>query len=396
MKVIFGVDAITRPLTGIGRYAWELAKRLPASDDIQEVSFFTYGKFLTREALLCIGDDSSRTPAHLRWDLISALRRRLARSLIASWAYGKVLPALGRVRLRSYADYLFHSPSFLLPCHDGPSISTIHDLSIFCFPQWHPQNRVRRMNKEIEQTLKKASHLITDSETVRQEIIKHFLWPAGKVTAVPLGVNSTFFPRGPSETTPILSSFGLTPGAYALCVATIEPRKNIEQLISAFEKLPLSLRQSYPLVLVGDIGWTSEGIHKRIDEARRRGWLKYLGYVREVFLPALYSGCRAFLYPSLYEGFGLPLLESMACGAPVLTSNCSSMPEVVGDAGILVDPCDILSISNGIERVLTDETWRSRTVALGIERARPMTWDVSASKTVEVYRQVWDGKRLPD
>jgi alpha-1,3-rhamnosyl/mannosyltransferase len=252
------------------------------------------------------------------------------------------------------------------------------------------------MNKEIEKTLKKASHLITDSETVRQEIIKFFLWPAGKVTTIPLGVSSAFFSRDPSETIPILRSFGLKPGAYALCVGTIEPRKNVEQLISAFERLPLSLRQSYPLVLVGDIGWNSEGIHKRIDEAQRRGWLKYLGYVREVFLPALYSGCRAFLYPSLYEGFGLPLLESMACGAPVLTSNCSSMPEVVGDAGILVDPCDILSLSNGIERVLTDETWRSRAVALGIERARPMTWDVSARKTVEVYRRVWDGRRLPD
>jgi alpha-1,3-rhamnosyl/mannosyltransferase len=250
------------------------------------------------------------------------------------------------------------------------------------------------MNKGIEKVLKTASHLIAVSETVRQEIINLFSWPDDKVTAVPHGVDSTFFPRGPSETIPILRGFGLTPGGYTLCVATIEPRKNIGGLINSFERLPLSLRQSCPLVLAGDIGWNSEGIHKQIKEAQRRGWLKYLGYVREAFLPALYSGSRAFLYPSLYEGFGLPLLEAMACGAPVLTSNCSSMPEVVGDAGILVDPCDILSISNGIERILTDDTWRIHAVERGIKRARPMTWDVSARKTVEVYRRVWDGRTL--
>jgi alpha-1,3-rhamnosyl/mannosyltransferase len=159
-------------------------------------------------------------------------------------------------------------------------------------------------------------------------------------------------------------------------------------LIDAFEMLPVTLRKKYPLVIAGFSGWKSADIHKRISRAVRKGFVRYIGYVPEYALPALYSGCRAFLYPSLYEGFGLPLLEAMACGAPVMTSNCSCMPEVAGNAGFLVDPEDVPSISEGIERVLSDETWRSFAIDLGIERARLMTWDATVQKTIEVYRLV--------
>ena len=395
MKIIFSVDAITRPLTGIGRYAWELAKRLPGSDCIQEVIFFSNGKFVSYDELLSIGDSSPVNAARIQWRVLSTLRRGLARFPIASSAYGKFQPVAGKIRLKPYGDYLFHSPNYLLPPHDGPAIATIHDLSIFSHPEWHPETRARRLNRAIGKTLRKAAHLITDTETVRQEVIDYFSWPFDKVTAIPLGVGDTFYRREPSEIISILGKFGLIHGAYSLCVGTIEPRKNIERLIRAFEKLPVTLQQSYPLVLVGDRGWNSKGIHKTIDEGRRKGWLKYLGYVPESHLPALYSGCMAFLYPSLYEGFGLPLLEAMACGVPILTSDISCMPEVAGGAAILVDPADISSITAGIEKALTDEAWRLRAIALGLRKAESMTWDMSVQKTVEVYSRVWNGINHP-
>jgi alpha-1,3-rhamnosyl/mannosyltransferase len=168
----------------------------------------------------------------------------------------------------------------------------------------------------------------------------------------------------------------------------VEPRKNIVRLIDAFEMLPVALKKKYPLVIAGFSGWKSEDIHKCISRAAQDGFVRYIGYVPEKAMPALYGGCRAFLYPSLYEGFGLPLLEAMSCGAPVMTSNCSCMPEVAGNAALLVDPLDLSSISAGIEKALSDEKWRSCAINLGLERARAMTWDATVRKTVEVYRRV--------
>ncbi|HTZ18583.1 MAG TPA: glycosyltransferase family 1 protein [Dissulfurispiraceae bacterium] len=396
MKIILGVDAITRPLTGTGRYALELAKRLPLSAEICEAIFFAHGNFVSQGALLNICEGTSVNSSDIRWHIISMLRRRLAQSPLFSNTYNKLIPIIGKVRLRPYSGYLFHGTGFLLPPHDGPSVVTIHDLSVFRRPEWHPRTRVKRQNAVIGRTLGMVSHIITDSETVRQEVIDYFSWPAERITAVPLGVNGRFIRRDHDEVNRVLGDFGLTDGSFTLSVATVEPRKNIERLIMAYEKLPVSLRSRYPLVIAGDNGWKSEDIHDLMDEAKRKGWLKYLGYVPDSCLPALYSGCRAFLYPSLYEGFGLPILEAMACGAPVLTSNCSCMPEVAGDAGILVDPKDVESISAGIEKALTDDQWRLQAAERGIGRSRSMTWDISAHKTVEVYRKVWEERVTGD
>jgi glycosyltransferase involved in cell wall biosynthesis len=391
VKVILGVDAITWPLNGIGRYARELAKRLPGSDEIGEARFFAHGKIVSNGELIAIADGSPSSPTMIGWRFFSSMRRRFIHSPVAAWGYSRVLPVFERARLRAFSDYLFHSPSYLLPGHGGPSVTTIHDLSVFKFPQWHPQYRVKRLNDAIDKTIKTASHIITDTETVRQEVIEYFSLPADMVTAVPLGVDSRFVYCEPSVTTQLLSSYGLKPGEYSLCVATIEPRKNIDQLITAFGNLPVSLQRKYPLALVGDYGWNSGKIHNLISDAEQKGRLRYLGHIPEEGLTALYSGCRAFLYPSLYEGFGLPLAEAMACGAPVMTSDCSCMPEVVGDAGILVDPCDILSISAGIERVLTDDAWRRSAMKRGVARARSMAWESTVCRTIDVYNLVWNG-----
>jgi glycosyltransferase involved in cell wall biosynthesis len=392
VKVILGVDAITWPLNGIGRYALELAGRLPVSDEIEELRYFAHGKFVSAGELKAISRGELASAASYGWRLFSEVKHGLRNSRVAAWGQMKVLPVIEKMRLKSCADYLFHSPSYLLPGHGGPAISTIHDLSVFKFPQWHPKYRVKRLNAAIGRTLSIASHVITDTEVVRREVIDYFALPEDKVTAIPLGVDKSFSVLKDSETAPLLNAFGLKPGEYSLCVSTIEPRKNIERLIRAFENLPAALQRQYPLVLVGDYGWNSGDIHRLISNAEEKGMVKYIGHVPDGALPALYSGCRAFLYPSFYEGFGLPLLEAMACGAPVLTSDCSCMPEVVGDVGMLVNPQDILSISNGIERVLTDEAWRQPATERGLARAHAMTWENTVSLTVDLYNLVWNRK----
>ena len=377
MKIIFAVNAIKPPLTGIGRYTWELANRIPIMPGVESVRFFAGGRWINDVGALL--DQSS---AKL------AMRQRLIRSPVAVAAYRLLSPLLLRQRLRHLSDYLYHSPNFYLPPFSGPTIATIHDLSFFRHPQFHPPERVDFMRREIALTLRRANFLITDSEFIRQEIIEFLGWPEDKVRAVPLGVGDEYRPRGVDETVGVLKKFGLEFGSYALCVATIEPRKNIDTLLSAYEALPQTLRNRYPLALAGGHGWRSEAIHRRIEQGQRQGWLHYLGYVSEADLPTLFSGARGFVYPSLYEGFGLPVLEAMASGLPVLISNRSSLPEVASGAALIVEAEDVQAMTENIRVLLEDDQWRSVAAKRTLEVAAQYSWGMTAQKTAEVYRAV--------
>jgi|AntAceMinimDraft_1070359.scaffolds.fasta_scaffold03905_5 alpha-1,3-rhamnosyl/mannosyltransferase len=377
MKIILAVNAIKPPLTGIGRYTWELANRVPSMQDVESVRFFFEGRWVSDVRALL-----DQSPAKL------AVRQRLLRSPVAVAAYRLLSPLLLRQRLRAFPDHLYHGTNFYLPPCAGPAIATLHDLSIFLCPQFHPPERVAFMQREIQIALGRANYLITDSEFIRQEIIEFFGWPEDKVRAVPLGVDEAYRPRGVDETAGVLGRFGLAYGGYALCVATIEPRKNIEALLLAYEALPLALRNRYPLVLVGGYGWRSEAIHRRIDRGQQQGWLRYLGYVSEADLPLLFSSARGFVYPSLYEGFGLPVLEAMASGLPVLISNRSSLPEVASGAALIVEAEDIQAMTESIRVLLEDDAWRGEASRRSLEVASRYSWDTTARETVEVYRAV--------
>lgn len=378
MKIILAVNAIKPPLTGIGRYTLELANRISDMQEVDKVRFFFEGRWVNNISPLL-----NQSPSKL------AVRQRLLRSPLAVAAYRRLSPFLLRHRLKSFSEHLYHSPNFYLPPFTGPAIATIHDLSIFRCPQFHPAERVSFMQREIEIALTRANFLITDSEFIRQEIIEFFGWPADKVQAVPLGVAEKYRPRGPEEAADVLKKFGLDFGSYALCVATIEPRKNIEVLLSAYEALPQEQRNRYPLVLVGGSGWRSENIHRRIEQGQREGWLRYLGYVSEAALPILFSAARGFVYPSLYEGFGLPVLEAMASGLPVLISNRSSLPEVASGAALISEPEDVQTMTENIRLLLEDDQWRSEASRRSLEVAEQYSWEETARKTVEVYRTVY-------
>jgi glycosyltransferase involved in cell wall biosynthesis len=377
MKIILAVNAIKPPLTGIGRYTWELASRICSMQDVEEVRFFFEGRWVNDISTLL-----NQSSAKL------AFRQRLLRSPFAVAAYRRFSPLLLQHRLQSFREHVYHSPNFYLPPFAGPAIATIHDLSIFRCPQFHPAERVAFMQREIETALTRANFLISDSEFIRQEIIDFFGWPAEKIQAIPLGVAKEYRPRTVEQAASVLSKFGLDFGSYALCVATIEPRKNIEVLLSAYEALPQSLRNCYPLVLVGGSGWRSETIHRRIEQGQRQGWLHYLGYVAETELPILFSAARGFVYPSLYEGFGLPVLEAMASGLPVLISNRSSLPEVASGAALVVEAEDVQAMTESIRLLLEDEQWRSDASRRSLEVAEKYSWETTARKTVVVYHAI--------
>lgn len=389
MNLIFAVDAIFPPLTGVGRYTWELARRLEASSGAGDVRFVSMGAWIKRleDLRAGFGEESGTQGPSMR-QMTVPLRKFLNKQVWAIYGYSATVPRWTEYRLRGLEDYLYHSPNFFVPPFGGRSISTVHDLSIYKYPEAHPRARRKLFDLEMARTLNNADHLITDSERMRKEVIDYFTWPESNITAVHLGVDPVFRPHSEWEVLPVLKAYGLTAGRYSLCVSTLEPRKRIESLLASYEMLPRALRSHYPLVLAGDTGWLSEGIHARAEKGRSAGWIRCLGFVPRDHLPAIYAGARAFCYPSIYEGFGLPVLEAMASGVPVLTSNRSSLPEVAGGAAWLVNPDDLDAMKTGICQILEDEDWRSRAVEQGMSRAAEKTWDRCMSETMEVYKRV--------
>ncbi|MFZ0488581.1 MAG: glycosyltransferase family 1 protein [Arenicellales bacterium] len=388
MKLIFAVDAVFPPLTGIGRYTWELGRRLEANPEIADIRFFSMGRRIRR-----LGDQENMfakggVKAGPRRRISVGMRQRLSKQVWAVRGYNAVIPRWTQYRLRTLEEYVYHSPSFFVPRFKGRSIATIHDLSNYKYAEMHPRARRKMFELNMTQTLAQVSHMITVSEAMRREIIEYFGWPETKISTVHLGVDPIFRPRLEKELQSTLNRYSLAPGMYALCVSTLEPRKRIESLLTAYAILPAQLRGRYPLVLSGDSGWLSESLHAQLDEARRAGWVRWLGFVPEEDLPFLYAGARVFCYPSVYEGFGLPVLEAMASGVPVLASDKSSLPEVTDGAALLVDPDDVEAMSEGVHRVLEDTAWRTQSMERGLAVASNKTWEHCTGRTIEVYRRV--------
>lgn len=377
MKVILSVDALNPQLTGVGRYTDELVKGLASKPDIESLRFFRKGRWIEDPQKLVHGE---ATPLLSESPLVKV--PGLAR------LYRHLFPYVLRARLRGYEDYIYHSPNFYLPPFGGRKIVTIHDLSILKYPEFHPATRVAHLKNEIPRALCRADFVITDSEFIRQEVIEEFCWPAECIKAIPLAASASFGPREEQDIAPVLAKYGLEFAQYTLCAATIEPRKNIDLLLDAFGKLPASLRRQHPLILVGHPGWRSESLHERIEGLTKAGSVRYLGYVCDEELQQIYSGARAFAYPSVYEGFGLPILEAMQSGIPVVTVACSSIPEVAGDVALMVNSGDRAGFASSLEKALTDGAWRDRARQKSIENAAKFSWERCIKDTLHVYDAV--------
>ncbi|MDD2844641.1 MAG: glycosyltransferase family 1 protein [Rhodoferax sp.] len=385
LDIILGADSISAPLTGIGRYAFALARGLPQHPGVARVRYFALGRWVDLPQLLQ-ADAATTEQAQAR-----TLRSVLAGNRAAVQLFGLLMPPLERLRLRSQGSAIYHSPSFFLPPFAGRTVTTVHDLSHHIYPQFHPATRVEYMQRMLPGSLRRASHVITVSESARQDLITHFGLPPERITAIHLGANPAFRPHSAPELVPALARYCLAPGGYTLFVGTIEPRKNIDRLLHAYEGLPPALRQRTPLVLAGGAGWHSEATHAHMARAAAAGWLHYLRYVPQADLAALYAGARCFAYPSLYEGFGLPVLEAMASGVPVVTANVSSLPEVAGNAALLIHPEDVDALRAALERALQDGPWRQQARAAGLARAATFSWQQCVQRTVAVYQQLRAG-----
>ncbi len=380
MKLILNVDAITHPLTGIGQYALHLARGLRAHPAIQDTRFYSAYRWIKDPEQVLAANQP-----------IARMRRWIPFKPLALNVYGTLRSRAFIWQTRTLKDYILHSPNYILLPFQGPALATIHDLSYLHYPQHHPRERIQFMERHMPRTLEQAAALLCDSEFIRQEIINMLNVPAHKVTTVPLGVDAVFHPRSPAVLRSVLARYRLQGMQYLLAVATLEPRKNLPRLLSAYSRLPAALRTQHPLVLVGAKGWLNSELEQCMEPLERSGQLHHLGYIAQDDLPIIYAGAYAFAYPSLYEGFGLPLLEAMASGVPALSSNRASLPEVAGDCALLVEPEDIDALTNALEQLLTDETWRTQAKHLGLERAHGFTWEACIEQTIAVYQRLQHG-----
>ena len=323
------------------------------------------------------GANVSRLPLRLSERWLNIVWHRAQAPLPIDWLTGPV--------------DVYHSPDFVLaPVRRARSILTVHDLAFLLYPEYADERLRTYLERTVPRSVDRADFVVADSENTRNDVICLLGVEPERVEVVPGGVDPSFRPVDDvARLHEIRRHLGLDDEApFILWVSTIEPRKNLDGLLEAFAIL--KSRQSLPhkLVLVGRKGWLWEGIMDKAERSPVRDEIVFPGFIPEGELATLYSAAEMFAFPSHYEGFGLPVLEAMACGTPVVASRASSLPEVVGDAGLQVDPDDPEQLAAALELLALNPSLRDDLRRRGLERAARFTWQAAAAQMLDVYRRV--------
>ncbi len=363
MKI--GFDARFIAWKGVGTYSRNLLKQFAQIPDLEVVCFFN-------------DETKDRLPAGDNFTLV-----KLNEEVFSSRGLNKIGQAVNKAGCS-----LFHTPYVVAPSGlDCPLLVTAHDIIPLLFPKSIPSFRQRRAYRGLlADAIQKADHIITVSTISQSYLLAHFNLPLGKVSVILDGVGHEFGPRSDQEVEAVTAKYKIGRPCL-LWLGEFVAHKNVGALVSAFAALSPKIRSHYKLVLAGEKGGDWKEVKK---EAVRRGvgnLVSFPGFIGDPDLPALYSSADLFVYPSLYEGFGLPPLEAMACGTSVICSNSSSLPEVVGDGGLLVAPRSA-ALSAAITEVLTNDNLKQRLRRRGRERAALFSWDTAVAKTLDLYREL--------
>ncbi|HYN26215.1 MAG TPA: glycosyltransferase family 1 protein [Pyrinomonadaceae bacterium] len=378
-----GLDGIplTALKTGVGHYTFELACALAGV--APESSFEVVYPSNLPPVAIAEQDASSSLPANLK------IKRVRVGPLGRYW-WSTGLPRY----VRSTGIELFHGTNYdVPPWRQCATVLTIHDLSLLIHPETHETRRVSRSRRRLPLMARAANAVIVPTESVRSEVFEYLGLSGDKVFAVPEAARTCFTPMELAETEAVRRRLEIGDD-FLLAVGTIEPRKNFLTLVSAFEELarqrPLATLQ---LVIAGSRGWLNEPFFTALERSPMRKLIILTEYLNDEELRALYSSCRAFVYPSIYEGFGLPPLEAMACGAPVVTSRIRALEETTGGAAILVEPTNVEAFAAAIADLLDSDDLRSKFSALGRSRAAEFTWERTARLTLDVYEKAQARRR---
>ena len=383
MRVVFNGLATLKPKTGVGHYAARLADAISRQLLPDEFSLFPGPK-------LAGWVRSARNTSMPKPGTNERGLRRWLKDTVKSWG----LQAVGTVfRFQCHPGRfdLYHEPNFLPLESCLPTVITVHDLSVLLHSEWHPADRVRRHEGQFRQALDRAAHVITVSESVRSEVIKVLGVPMSKVTAVHNGVGQEYFDVSAQSIAATREKYDL-PEKFLLYVGTIEPRKNLLTLLRAYCNLPGDVRSRCPLILAGGWGWQAEPIAEYLFGTAIGRGVQHLGYVADEDLPGLYTAARALVFPSHYEGFGLPPLEMLATGGAVIASTAAAHREVLGQCATFVAPDDVIGWRDAMNRVVCDDDWFQSFRHDGPKRALTFSWERSARQTIAVYSNFQSGK----
>ncbi len=372
MRVCLDVSAAAQGRGGIGRYAERLAEALAPLPGVAL-------------RLLYHGPRGTRLPPTL-----AGLPARHVRLGSKPWRASLAAATLLRLPLdRAVGPCdLFHATDHVLPpLRRTPSVFTVHDLAFLVHPETHLWSNRAYLAAMMPRYVAAATMIIADSAATRRDVLARYAVAPDKVRVVPLGVEPTFAPVAPPEARARVAERYSLAAPYVLFVGTLEPRKNLRGLVAAYRALLQQRPDAPSLAIAGAEGWLYDDVYRLVQREGLASRVRFLGRVAEVDLPALYSAAAVFAYPSLYEGFGLPPLEALACGTPVVCSHRASLPEVVGDAALLVDPTDVGALAGALARLLDNEPLRRELRARGLARAAQFTWARTARETLAVYTE---------
>ncbi len=374
MKIMIDARSVDMKQSGVGNYVTHLIKGLKDVDQKNR-----YALMVTKGQVPTLTNDLGK------FEIFIVPFSNESHFLGDPWEFFFLPGALRKNRVN-----LFHGPAFMAPPFQKEfhSVATIHDLVAFHHPQTIPLKYAYYMRFLIRLMIKKASGILTDTEFIRNEIIHAFHIDESRIFAVPIAVADLFRPVTDAEKIrQVKRRYGIKK-RYFLHVGNIEPRKNLSNLFKACRLVWEKLRKDFQLVVVGKKGWLYGDIFATLRESGIASDVVFTGYVKEKDIPVLYSGAEFFVFPSVYEGFGLPVLEAMRCGAPVMTSHVSSMPEVAGDAALYVNPYNIEDIAEKILALAYNKTLRERLREKGFIQASKFSWKETARKTLQVYETI--------
>lgn len=386
MLVTVNLQPLLAPLTGIGHYTRELTRELVVSSKEGGVPSSVMG--LAGLGVLSLDEGhpmlsshepvaTSASPRYGAWQFA----RRYLRNPVTRFAYNQALSQ--RLRLhalthREAREGLYWEPNFIRLPWPGKSVVTVHDLSHCRHPEYHPQERVKFFNDNLASSLDNATRINVVSEFTACELQDVFGVASQKIDIVPPGVSERFLSVTEADSARVRIAHAL-PERYCLSVGTLEPRKNLAGLLQAFLAQSVERQHACPLLLVGLPGWGTQSLSTEARAALADGRLRRLGYIEDLDLPALYANATLFAYVSHYEGFGMPVIEAMAAGVPVVTADRTATREVAGDSALCVPPDDIDAIRQALELLQDDDALRSRLIQSGRHKAKQYTWAHSAT-----------------
>ena len=390
LSVLIGADSLALRRSGVGRMTLEIARAARACAAIEYTGLLLAHGLETVDVIDHLDDDPIAHPrpivvqrVPIPWKV--AVGRVPGVQVLRRLKHGGLNRTIGRVAAAHGKRLVYHEPNMIVRPIALPTVSTINDLSWHHEPSWHPAERLQWIDRNLPATLRRARRFVAISQFTKDAVVRELGVRPDRIDVVPLAPAAEFQPMSAADAAPILARLDLRDHGYVFSISTLEPRKNFDRLLNAHLHLAPALRRKAPLVIAGGKGWGDVLQRPEAEAAVRDGTVRLLGHVADADLVALCARAAVFAYVSLYEGFGLPVVEAMAARSPVLASSTTAVGELAAGAALLVDPLDEAAICEGLRRLIEDPGYAERLREAGQARAAEFTWE----RTIDALLVSW-------